>query len=127
MKYASLFLVLVFCFGCSGGTAVKGTVKFDDGSPLTEGMVKFVSDKTQAVGVVKPDGSYVMYENKPGDGVTPGSYVVTVTAQTGGGSDGPPVVNLVDPKFSDPNTSGLSCDVKGATTYDIKVTKPAGK
>ena len=106
---------------------MKGTVKFDDGTPLSEGCVVFVGDKTQAIGNIKSDGSYTMYETKPGDGVTPGSYRVTVTAQTGGSSDGEPLVDLVDPKFASSGTSGLSCDVNGATTYDITVTKPSAK
>ena len=44
-------------------------------------------------------------------------------AQTGGGSDGAPLVSLVGPKFAGPATSGLTGDVKGATIYDITVTK----
>ena len=129
MKYLSLLSMLFFVAlcGCGGGAVVKGTVKFDDGTPLTQGGVVFVGTATQAGGTIQSDGSYFLYESKPGDGVTPGSYRVTVTAQTGGGSDGQPIVDLVDPKFSNANTSGLTCDVKGTTTFDITVTKPPAK
>ena len=125
MKHVSLFFVtiLLILTGC-GNPQVKGTVKFDDGTPLTTGGVAFVSGSYTATGAIKSDGSYVLSESKSGDGVKPGNYKVSVSAQTGGGSDGEPLVNLVDPKFEDPNTSGLTCEVKGATTYNITVTKP---
>ncbi len=119
-----LVLVFVFLCGCGGGATVKGKVTFEDGSPLTQGAVKFVTETTEATGDIKSNGTYTLFENKPGDGITPGKYAVTVTAVTGGGSDGAPVVNLVDSKFANPATSGLSCEVKGSMTYDIKVSKP---
>ncbi|MDR2441270.1 MAG: hypothetical protein LBE12_18060, partial [Planctomycetaceae bacterium] len=70
------------------------------------------------------NGSYEMYELKSGDGVRPGTYQVTVSATTGGGSNGEPLVYLVDPKFANPATSGLTCEVKGNTVFNITVTKP---
>ena len=33
-------------------------------------------------------------------------------------------IELIDPIFNDPATSGLVCTVKGNTTFDIKVYKP---
>jgi hypothetical protein len=74
--------------------------------------------------MIRSDGRYEMFELKPGDGVRPGNYQVTVTATTGGGSDGTPFVHLVDPKFENPSTSGLTCEVKGNTVFPITVTKP---
>ena len=125
MKYVFLFFValLLFLTGC-GDPQVKGTVTFDDGTPLTTGGVMFVDGSYTATGAIKPDGSYVLSSLTLGDGVKSGNYKVTVSAQTGGGIDEGPVVNLVDVKFADPATSGLTCDVKGATTYNITVTKP---
>jgi hypothetical protein len=116
--------VLPLIFGC-GHPKVTGTVKFDDGTPLTSGGVTFINLPYQASGAVKPNGSYEIYELKPGDGVRPGTYQVTVSAATGGGSDGSPFVRLVDPKFENPSTSGLTCEVKGNTMFNITVTKPA--
>ena len=125
MKDISLFFValLLSLTGC-GNPSVKGTVKFDDGTPLTTGGVCFIAGSNTATGAIKSDGSYVLSESRAGDGVKPGHYKVTVSAQTGGGSDGEPLVHLVDPKFGDPGTSGLTCEVKGSTTYNIAVTKP---
>ena len=124
MKKLSILLVLLFLCGCGGGAAVKGTVKFDDGTPLTQGTVKFIGDATQAIGPIKSDGTYRLGETKAGDGVTPGRYKVVVDATTGGGSDGKPLTHLVDPKFAEASTSDLACEVKGGMTYDITVTKP---
>jgi hypothetical protein len=123
-NYLILFVfVFPFIFGC-GHPKVTGTVKFDDGTPLTSGGVAFINLPYQAVGTIKPNGSYEMYELKPGDGVRPGTYQVTVLATTGGGSDGTPLVHLIDPKFENPFTSGLTCEVKGNTVFDITVIKP---
>jgi len=125
MKHSFIFFtaILLVLTGC-GNPQVKGTVKFDDGTPLTTGGVVFNNGRTQAVGAIKSDGNYVLYELQPGDGVNPGTYAVAVTAQIGGGSDGAPLVDLIDPKFADSTTSGLTCEVKGTTTFNITVTKP---
>lgn len=117
-------LLLLVVLGC-GNPSVIGTVKFDDGTPLAQGVVQFNGSQTQATGMIQPNGTFAMFEKKPGDGVTPGNYKVTVIASTGGGSDGEPLVQLVDPKFAESSTSGLTCEVKGTTTFDITVTKPA--
>ncbi|MDR2756512.1 MAG: carboxypeptidase-like regulatory domain-containing protein [Planctomycetaceae bacterium] len=126
-NYFILFVFLLpFIFGCGANhLKVKGTVKFDDGTPLTSGGVTFTNLPYQASGVIKSNGSYELYEQKLGDGVRPGTYQVTVSATTGGGSDGIPFVYLVDPKFENPSTSGLTCEVKGNTVFNITVTKPA--
>jgi hypothetical protein len=125
-NYCILFVCLFVCpfiVGC-GNPKVTGTVKFDDGTPLTSGGVTFINSPYQASGAIKPNGSYEMFELKSGDGVRPGTYQVTVSATTGGGSDGIPLVHLVDPKFENPSTSGLTCEVNGNTVFDIIVTKP---
>jgi hypothetical protein len=116
-------LPLILTCGC-GQPKVTGTVKFDDGTPLTSGGVTFTQLPYQATGAIKSNGSYEMFELKSGDGVRPGTYQVTVSATTGGGSDGEPLVHLVDPKFENPSTSGLTCEVKGNTVFNITVTKP---
>ena len=32
--------------------------------------------------------------------------------------------SLIDSKFEQPATSGLTCDVKGSMKFDVKVSKP---
>ena len=120
-----LFLLLAVLCGCSDRVKVKGTVTYDTGEPVTMGMVKFVGEKTQATGSIQKNGTYVLGEIKPRDGVKPGTYGVTVYSKEGGGSDRSPIKYFVDAKFENPATSGLTCEVKKKTTYDIVVTKPA--
>jgi hypothetical protein len=121
------FCFLVLCFllfcGCGQGKRVGGTVKYEDGTPVTTGTVKFIKMPYQWIGMINADGSYEMYELKPGDGVPPGTYQVTVSASLDSGSNAIPV-DLVDPKFNDPGTSGLTCEVNENTIFDIVVTKP---
>jgi len=129
MKTSKLVLGLVLCFlviGCSQRTSVRGTVRYDDGEPLTWGVVKFVGPKIQATGKIRKDGTYVMDELNPRDGVTPGTYQIAVAGlTTGGGDDGTPLTWHIDPKFDNPGTSGLTCEVgKKSVVYDITVTRP---
>ncbi|MDR2705132.1 MAG: carboxypeptidase-like regulatory domain-containing protein [Planctomycetaceae bacterium] len=125
------FYFLVLCFllfcGCGQGKRVGGTVKYEDGTPLTTGIVTFIKMPYQWIGTINTDGSYEMYELKPGDGVPPGTYQVTVSSSTGGSEPEIPVIHLVDPKFNDIETSGLTCEVKGNTIFNITVTKPVKK
>ncbi|MDR3197753.1 MAG: carboxypeptidase-like regulatory domain-containing protein [Planctomycetaceae bacterium] len=120
--YFIVLCLLVFC-GCGQGKRVGGTVKYDDGAPVTNGMVTFIKMPHQWIGTINKDGSYEMYELKPGDGVPPGTYQVTVSASSDVGPNTTPVY-LVDPKFNNPETSGLTCNVKENTIFDITVTRP---
>ena len=144
MKNYSILILLLFVCGCGNGSAtVKGTVKFDDGTPLTVGYVKFIGGTTEASGAIKTDGTYVLGELKAGDGVKPGHYKVVVVgamiipptpvSQTPPSTSPrvspppvsvPPPTYLIDRKYETPATSGLTCEVKGGMTYNITVTKP---
>jgi hypothetical protein len=129
-KTSQLVLGLVLCslvIGCSQRTSVRGTVRYDDGEPLTFGVVKFVGPKIQATGKIQKDGTYVMDEFNPRDGVTPGVYQIAIAGVfTGGGSDGTPVTWHIDPKFDNPGTSGLTYEVgRKSVVHDITVTRPS--
>ncbi len=128
--------VLLASLGCGGGgVGVSGKVTFEDGTPLTTGEVAFRTNSFAATGKINPDGTYSLSSSKEGDGVPKGTYQVTVKAiqsvdpPPGALSDPnykpEPAKILVDLKFADPAKSGLSCEVSGKTTYDIKVTPPA--
>ncbi|MCF0233466.1 MAG: hypothetical protein HUK22_00645 [Thermoguttaceae bacterium] len=136
-KILTLALLCILAVGCNGGRAkVTGTVTFDDGTPLTKGTVNFTDGKTMCRGEVNKDGKYEMRTFKPGDGVPPGSYKVYITdtlvfgdtreVEGRAGEDGPVTMNIVGkagnpvaPKYAAADSSGLTCDVKGRTTYDI--------
>ena len=75
---------------------------------------------------------------KPGDGVLKGSYKVYLTETLQFGATGKRVLkgpngediemevignttSTIDPKYSDPEQSGMTIDVKGNMTYDITI------
>jgi hypothetical protein len=111
--------------GCGGGeTRVGGTVKFTDGTPLTKGEVLFSNEKYSASGPIKEDGTFLMGSMKPGDGVPPGTYKVTL----GGDAAGSRYANtpaLVDAKYFDPTKSGLVCEVEAGKAKDFPITVEA--
>ncbi len=121
--------------GC-GGAYVSGKVTFDDGTPLTVGTVCFETDKEQMIGHIKNDGTYELSPNDRNKRIPKGLYKVCVTnavvevgnelrasgnrADFGGRRM---TKSIIDKKFESASSSGLTCDVKGTTVYDITVTK----
>jgi hypothetical protein len=123
--------VLAVLAGCGGGRyPVNGRVVYEDGSPLTEGMV--VGETTEggtramAQGSVRGDGTFSWGTLKPGDGARPGKYRVVVLARALGEAEtAQGMLPAVDPKFEKPETSGIDFEVKpGRNELNITVTKP---
>jgi hypothetical protein len=124
---ASLGFALSALAGCGsdGPTLIpiRGEVLYK-GAPLREvprGLVKYLpkSDHArQASGRIQPDGSFVLTTFQNADGVTPGEYLIVVTAYTaqelsreqveaaGGAVAGPR--HLIPEKYTDLNTTPLS-------------------
>ncbi|MDR1484671.1 MAG: hypothetical protein LBT09_07585 [Planctomycetaceae bacterium] len=134
MRFMTLICVLfllVSAVGCSGKAKVTGKVTFSDGTPLTSGEVRFESSGYLAAGKIQSDGSYRMGSIRDTDGVPKGSYRVSVYAldyshipQEIDIADAPPAKSFVAEKFLSGETSGLICEVKGTTKFDITVEKP---
>ncbi|MDR1492417.1 MAG: hypothetical protein LBT05_06835 [Planctomycetaceae bacterium] len=134
MRFTTLICVLLLpalTVGCSGKTKVTGKVAFSDGAPLTTGEVRFESDGFLAAGKIQSDGSYRLGSASETDGVPKGSYRVSIYAldysHIPPGADlmkAPPAKSLVAEKFRSGETSGLTCEVNGATKFDITVEKP---
>lgn len=125
---------LVFLAGCSGSTAdivkVSGKVTYD-GQPVKVGNVQFLPVAGQtgvqpATGMILEDGSYQM-TSVHGKGVQPGNYQVSVSSMESiDVTETPmPPKYLVPEKYSTPQTSGLTVEVKAgaAMTHDITLTK----
>ncbi len=117
--------------GCGGGRyPVHGRVVYEDGSPVTEGMVigeKAEGDRrVKAQGSLKSDGTFSWGTLSPGDGAEPGKYRVVVVARAVGEKEASQGVRpAVDRKFSNPQTSGIDFEVKpGRNELNIKVTRP---
>ena len=128
-----LGVCLLLCVGCGKNVKVSGKVTFDDGSPLSIGMVIFRSGATQSKAPIEKDGSYIVGTLKTGDGLPRGQYQVYITGAidskgiSATGAALSPPVELVDSKFTSPETSDLTCEVKGNTVFNITVTPPKKK
>jgi hypothetical protein len=127
-------LCLLFCFtGCSGKIKISGTVTFSDGTPVTKGNVVFDNGTQSYFGIIK-DGTYVTGGNKAIEGIPNGTYKVWLaqtettenTLDTDGHVTSYKVTQTIAKKFTSPNTTELTFEVKpdGQKTFDIVVEKP---
>ena len=141
ITYCLPVLLLICCVvaGCEVRAPVTGKVTFPDGSPLTIGEVRGYGDSTHIRANLGEDGSFELYEVKPGDRVPAGkTYEITiVNAETRGKtpvlrpgeipSAPPAIIPLVNQKFANAATSGLKLEVPKSAKpieYNIEVTKP---
>jgi hypothetical protein len=135
----ALFVSMTF-IGCSGNVPLGGRITFtDNGEPLTEGTIGFVSGTNQARGEIDKDGKYTLGFQAAGNGLPKGEYniyiqSVQVELQTGSDKNGdgePDIVGrketpLIAKKYANPDTSGLTFTVDGKTkVFDIKVERYA--
>ncbi|MCL2120251.1 MAG: hypothetical protein FWH27_17685 [Planctomycetaceae bacterium] len=129
MAPAFLLLFLALGTGCGGNNQkLIGTVTFsDDGSPLKTGTVVLESNNRCGRGVIDTNGNFVMGFESEKDGIPKGeTYKVTIVnalEETGRDKSGMPILTpLINPKYGNPNTSGLTFTADGTTkTLDLKV------
>jgi hypothetical protein len=129
MKKIISLLILFFIFlGCgSNNVKISGTVTFsDDGLPVTAGEVLFDDGIRIARGVIQENGTFVMGLEHENNGVPNGTYKVSIVRAikllpNPDDIYPPPSEELIDERYSDKNTSGLSIVVEGSQKYDIKV------
>jgi hypothetical protein len=118
-------VLCVFLCGCGSGGPypVDGRVVWKDGSPATElagSQVVFdlPEKQTSARGIVQADGSFHLSTNKPDDGALAGEHKVAIieTRKQQGGPDSSNIApGVMDARFYDLKTSGLSATVKPGT------------
>jgi len=82
---------------------VSGTIMFSDGTPLPTGVLVLESPTFVAQADVQPDGTYTFVGNIPD-----GSYRVFIRGAE----------SLIDPRYQNADTTGLSIDIRGRTTFD---------
>ena len=140
-KITYCLTLLLFCcvvVGCEVRTPVSGKVTFPDGTPLTVGDVYGYADGTHIRAPIGKDGSFELYEVKPGDRIPAGkTYAISIVnaeerevivVRPGQIPGAPPrITPLVDSKFSNDATSGLQLVVPKSAQpmeYNIEVTKP---
>jgi hypothetical protein len=127
-------LVLALAGGCASRKfPVVGKVVFKDGTPLPGGLVVFSpldpGSHVGARGYIKPDGTFELSTEKPGDGSLEGRYQVLVRPPSQGHGEDDPRRNLplIDPRYTRFETSGLQFEVKpGKNHLTIEVEKPRG-
>ena len=121
-----MVLVVLSISGCQGGGAepsrVTGTVTYD-GSPLTRGSLRAVSESGTAVtGKIGADGRFEL-GSRTGKGVPPGSYKVAVLVFEMGTADHPEEErqSLVPQHYTEPELSGLTFQVAGRAPVEIEL------
>jgi hypothetical protein len=136
-----LVLIVLMC-SCSGPPRVEvtGTVSFPDGTPLTTGNVRGISEEgteiTQIRGRLGADGSFSLFEVSPGDRVPAGkTYTIWIAnaaeypqhqTEQGSAPDLPPIP-LIGARLSSPNTTDLRLEVPNSrepVIFDITVQRP---
>jgi hypothetical protein len=123
--YHTLIALLIFT-GCNNGkVGLGGKVTYTDGTPLTVGEVCFETDTYMARGALKKDGSYVVGSVSEKDGLPKGTYRVYISGadQMISEPDGMQLPeSLIDEKYRQSTTSGLTVDVPVlGGKYDIVV------
>ncbi|MDR2761528.1 MAG: hypothetical protein LBB88_02880 [Planctomycetaceae bacterium] len=107
---------------------LSGQVTYSDNNePLEFGFVCFVNEKNFARGTIREGGYYTIGSFTENDGLPHGEYRVYVEAKKPLGlktpdADDVDYIPLVDLKFSRPETSGLTFDVKKSNNkFDFQV------
>jgi hypothetical protein len=128
LALTAALVLLVASAGCGRRMyPVHGTVTLADGQPLTRGMVIFESQEdgvpVMARGEIKPDGSYQLSTEKPGDGVPPGKYRVHINPMDLSEVPDEKKNLPFDIKYLRAQTSGLEYEVKaGSNAFPIQLT-----
>jgi hypothetical protein len=86
------------------------------------------------IGEIQPDGTYTLTTYSSGDGAPAGKYVVTITGameadtrsyEEASAGKGTPPKPLIDQKYSNRDTSGLTAEVtSGKNNIDFVVDPP---
>jgi hypothetical protein len=133
-KIIPLLILFITFLGCgTNNVKISGTVTFsDDGSPVTAGEVWFDDGIRTARGIIQEDGTFVMGFERENNGVPRGTYQVSIVRAikllpNPDDIYPTPSEELIDEKYSDKNTSGLSIVVDGSQQYNITVDRAKNK
>jgi hypothetical protein len=135
MRKIFLIVMLIFVssglFGCGNSNlSLTGKVAFEDGQPLTKGMVIFDNGTVSSRAPINPDGTFVVGTAKEKDGIPLGTYKVCIV-----GAEEmlpnperkmpPPKRQLIHKKFEQIDTSGLTITIANPTKpFNIIVIPP---
>jgi hypothetical protein len=128
MKHFTFIIALcIFAAGCGKNVPLSGKVTFsDDGSPVPSGLVILDDGQHAARAPIQADGKFVVGFEKESNGLPPGTYGVSVVAvkilDNPDNVYPPPQEELIDLKYNNKDTSGLSITVdKSTKKFDISV------
>jgi hypothetical protein len=116
--FAFLTLCLFLSTGCNQVTKVGGTVRFDDGTPVTTGYVYFDNGTESGRGEIKADGTYDMGMMQDGKGLPAGDYKVYVLGPT---EESGPGIPLIAPEFTAADKTPLTCKVEAGKPVDFDI------
>lgn len=114
---------VILLTGCGGGlpktVKVTGRVTFDGQPPPAEGCVYFLHVEAAdgfsvhpATGIFGKDGAYSAKTFEPGDGLSPGTYVMHVECwETPPNLEGKPTKSYVPAKYQSAQTSGFELKI----------------
>ena len=109
--------LLLLAGGCGGGNVkAGGTVSFADGSSVNNGTVRFSNGQYQYEGTIQPDGTFRLGGLKPGDGLPPGTYQVSLFGVVEGDK------LVLDERYELPDKSGISFEVVKGKAEPFKIT-----
>jgi hypothetical protein len=99
---------------------VMGKVTYN-GKPLAKGTVVFVPEHGRgATGVIQADGTFKLTTYADGDGAIIGTNKVGISAWQSENVEGPNKL-LVPQRYTSPDSSGLTCDVKSGQKNEISL------
>jgi hypothetical protein len=135
-----LFFLCLLAAGCGSEGSVSGKVSYK-GQPVKAGSIHFFPEKGQGgnfSSIIQPDGSYsvsklprgqakITVDVSSGGGPPPavfkqrgGAQIAAAMKKQGMDGKGGDTSLKVPPKFSDPEKSGLTIDVKGGSqTHNV--------
>jgi hypothetical protein len=123
LRLAILSVLALASVGCGGGTGrVTGHVVRKDGKPLEGANLVARNAETGKSVYATTDaaGSFELSQQKPSEGVPPGSYEVTIVERR---PDRDAMVKpTISAKYSDPAKSGVKFSVAAGETKVVDVT-----
>jgi hypothetical protein len=126
-----LWLLAIAVAGCqqkSNVATVRGKVLLD-GKPLAQGMIATMPNAGRGANAkIKSDGTFELRTFSQNDGATIGVHKIAVVAHDAPANTGPESGSgklLVPKRYTSPETSGLTIDVKpGDNSVELKLTSP---
>jgi hypothetical protein len=132
-NFAAIIVLMILVTGCSNQIKIYGTVKFDDGEPVTEGTVNFRAENGNTfTALIHENGKYAPGHLSDGDGIPAGKYQVWLAgtekkvprlSSKGNDYDLFDLIEVVHPKYTSRQPDGLTVEVNSsaARKFDITV------